>query len=33
MNLKLLRNLAIATAVVIGVILAIGFLDEISGVP
>ena len=32
MNLKLLRNLGIATVVVIAVIIAIGFLDEISGV-
>lgn len=32
MNLKLLRNLGIATAVVIAVIFGIGFL-EMSGVP
>jgi hypothetical protein len=33
MNLKLLRNLGIASAVVVVVIFAIGFLDDISGVP
>jgi hypothetical protein len=32
MNLKLLRNLGIATAVVIAVIFGIGFLEEMSGV-
>jgi hypothetical protein len=33
MNLKLLRNVGIASAVVITTIFTIGFLDEISGVP
>ena len=33
MNLKLLRNLGIASAVVITTLFAIGFLDDISGVP
>ena len=33
MNLKLLRNLGIATVVVIAVIFVIGLLDEMSGVP
>jgi len=33
MNLKLLRNLGIASTVVIVTIFAIGFLEDISGVP
>ena len=33
MNFKLLRNLGIASAVVIVTIFTIGFLDQMSGVP
>jgi hypothetical protein len=33
MNLKLLRNLGISSAVVVAVIFTIGFLGDIGGVP